>query len=126
MINFRFHIASLIAVFLALAIGVVMGSTVIDRAIVDGLRDRINTAEKNSNQVRSDNSKLRAQIDELNNYAEQSAQWAVEAQLTDQTVAIVAERGVDEDTVKAQADFSASLRIDPSEPERVPPQYRKQ
>lgn len=103
MINFRFHIASLIAVFLALAIGVVMGSTVIDRAIVDGLRDRINTAEKNSNQVRSDNSKLRAQIDELNNYAEQSAQWAVEAQLTDQRVAIVAERGVDEDTVKAQA-----------------------
>jgi copper transport outer membrane protein MctB len=103
MINFRFHIASLIAVFLALAVGVVMGSTVIDRAIVDGLRDRINTAEKNSNQVRSDNAKLKTQIDQLNDYAEQSAQWAVEAQLTDQPVAIVAERGVDEDTVKAQA-----------------------
>jgi hypothetical protein len=103
MINFRFHIASLIAVFLALAVGVVMGSTVIDRAIVDGLRDRINTAEKNSNQVRSDNAKLRTQIDQLNDYAEQSAQWAVEAQLTDQPVAIVAERGVNEDTVKAQA-----------------------
>ena len=41
MINFRFHIVSLIAVFLALALGVVMGSTVIDRAIVDGLHDRI-------------------------------------------------------------------------------------
>ncbi len=103
MINFRFHIASLIAVFLALAVGVVMGSTVIDRAIVDGLRDRINTAEKNSNQVRSDNAKLKTQIDQLNDYSEQSAQWAVEAQLTDQPVAIVAERGVNEDTVKAQA-----------------------
>ncbi|HEY3725148.1 MAG TPA: copper transporter [Acidimicrobiia bacterium] len=103
MINFRFHIASLIAVFLALAVGVVMGSTVIDRAIVDGLRDRINTAEKNSNQVRSDNAKLKTQIDQLNNYSDQTAQWAVEAQLTDQPVAIVAERGVDEDTVKAQA-----------------------
>ncbi len=36
-----------------------MGSTVIDRAIVDGLRDRINTAEKNSNDVRSENSQAR-------------------------------------------------------------------
>jgi hypothetical protein len=80
-----------------------MGSTVIDRAIVDGLRDRINTAEKNSNQVRSDNHKLKSQIDQLNNYADQSAPWAVEAQLTDQPVAIVAERGVDDDAVKAQA-----------------------
>jgi hypothetical protein len=103
MINFRFHIASLIAVFLALAVGVVMGSTVIDRAIVDGLRDRINTAEKNSNEVRSENHKLKTQLDQLNNYAEQSAPWAVEAQLTDQPVAMIAERGVDEDVVKAQA-----------------------
>jgi hypothetical protein len=27
---------------------------------------------------------------------------------------------------KAQADFSESLRIDPSEPEKVPVQYRRQ
>jgi len=103
MINFRFHIASLIAVFLALAVGVVMGSTVIDRAIVDGLRDRINTVENRADTQRTNNAKLKAQIDQLNDYVEQSAQWAVEAQLTDQPVAIVAERGVDEDTVKAQA-----------------------
>jgi len=30
------------------------------------------------------------------------------------------------DTAKAQADFSAALQIDPSEPERVPVQYRRQ
>ena len=41
MINFRFHIASLVAVFLALALGVVMGSTVVDRAIVESLRTQI-------------------------------------------------------------------------------------
>ena len=37
MINFRFHIVSLIAVFLALALGIVMGATVVNRAIVDRL-----------------------------------------------------------------------------------------
>ena len=30
------------------------------------------------------------------------------------------------ETAKAQADFSAALRFDPTEPERVPVQYRRQ
>ena len=35
MINFRFHVVSLIAIFLALALGVVIGAGVIDRGVVD-------------------------------------------------------------------------------------------
>jgi hypothetical protein len=103
MINFRFHIASLIAVFLALALGVVMGSTVIDRAIVEGLRDQIDRVKDNQDAVQAQNSTLEAERDQLNDYVDQTAPWAVDTQLTDQAVAIVAERGVDEDTVKAQA-----------------------
>jgi len=37
MINFRYHIVSLVAVFLALAIGVIAGTTVINHEIVKGL-----------------------------------------------------------------------------------------
>ena len=37
MINFRFHVVSLIAIFLALALGVVIGAGVIDRGVVDTL-----------------------------------------------------------------------------------------
>jgi hypothetical protein len=103
MINFRVHIASLIAVFLALALGVVMGSTVIDRAIVEGLRDRIDRAEENSNAVRAENNDLKAERDSLNEYVGQSAPWAVDNQLIDQSVAIIAERGVNEETVQQQA-----------------------
>ena len=40
MLNFRFHVVSLVAVFLALAIGIIMGSTVIDRALVDTLEEQ--------------------------------------------------------------------------------------
>ena len=39
MISFRFHVVSITAVFLAIAIGVVVGSTYVDGAIVDGLRE---------------------------------------------------------------------------------------
>lgn len=103
MINFRFHIASLIAVFLALALGVVMGSTVIDRAIVDGLRSRIDVVEKNANDARARNSQLEERLNALNLYTAQSAAHAVRGALADQPVAIVAERGVDEEVVTAQA-----------------------
>ena len=44
-INFRFHLVSLVAVFLALALGVVIGSTVIDRAIVDRLSSQIDSVK---------------------------------------------------------------------------------
>ena len=106
MINFRFHIASLIAVFLALALGVVMGSTVIDRAIVEGLRDRIDEVERNRGRRSGPGTtQLQTERDQLNDYVEQSAPWAVDNQLTDASIAIVAERGLDEEAVKAQAEL---------------------
>ncbi len=43
MINFRFHVVSLIAIFLALALGVVIGAGVIDRGVVDALDSRLDT-----------------------------------------------------------------------------------
>ena len=58
MINFRFHLVSLIAVFLALAVGVVMGAGVIDRAIVDTLNTRIDRVEAKSDRIQSKNNKL--------------------------------------------------------------------
>jgi hypothetical protein len=105
MINFRFHIASLIAVFLALALGVVMGSTVIDRAIVEGLRDQIDRVEARADDARAENSALKTERDQYAVYTEQSAPWAVDTQLTDASVAIIAERGIDEEMVKAQAEL---------------------
>ncbi len=107
MINFRFHIASLIAVFLALALGVVMGSTVIDRAIVDGLRNQIDRVESNRDAEKARNDRLETERNQLTLYTQQSAPWAVDGQLTDVSVAILAERGVDEELVKAQAELLA-------------------
>ena len=102
MINFRFHIASLIAVFLALALGVVMGSTVVQRAIVEGLRDQIDRVERNADNQRAKNAALSTENDRLNLYVAESAPYAVSGALTDQSVAVLAERGIDEDAVKAQ------------------------
>jgi len=40
-INFRYHVVSLTAVFMALAIGLVLGTTALNGAIADSLRDQV-------------------------------------------------------------------------------------
>lgn len=101
MINFRFHLVSLIAVFLALALGVVMGSAVIDRAIVDQLRDRIDQVERNAEERKAENDDLRAELDRVGAYVDAAAAFTVGGRLEDVPVAILAERGTDGSVVKA-------------------------
>ena len=45
MINLRYHIVSITAVFLALGIGVVMGTSFLGKATVDQLKTQISRAE---------------------------------------------------------------------------------
>lgn len=100
MINFRFHIVSLIAVFLALALGVVMGATVVNRAIVDRLNDRIDTVESNANRRKAESDQLRSEVGQLHSYIDSAKDFAVTGRLNGVTVATIATRGVDGDAVK--------------------------
>lgn len=56
MISFRFHLVSLTAIFLALALGIVLGTTVVERATVSVLESRIKS-------VRTDAAHARAERD---------------------------------------------------------------
>jgi len=104
MINFRFHIASLIAVFLALAVGVVMGSTLIDRAIVDGLHNQIDKVERRADSQRAENARLQGEVQRLQAFVDTVAPWAVSGTMSN-PVALLAERGIDADQVKAQVEL---------------------
>src|SRR2546425_9755169 len=100
MINFRFHLVSLIAVFLALALGVVMGSTVIDRAVVNGLENRIKHVENKAEARKRENTDLRSQVDQLQGAIDGAAAFAVTGRLESVRVAVVAVRGVDAAALK--------------------------
>lgn len=105
MLSFRFHIVSLIAVFLALAIGIAAGSTFIDRAIVDSLQDRVDTVSANLDARRAENQQLSGQIDDLEAYVSDSAPWLVEDRLNGRSIVVVAERGVADEPVEAQVEL---------------------
>lgn len=104
MINFRFHLVSLVAVFLALALGVVMGSTVIDRAIVDGLQARINNVEKRADARRKENLELEKRLEALEAYADEAVPHLLGRRLERVPVTVVAVRGVDGGAVRSTAE----------------------
>ncbi|MDQ3947185.1 MAG: copper transporter [Actinomycetota bacterium] len=105
MINFRFHLVSLVAVFLALALGVLMGSTVIDRTIVDGLEASIKRVGDRADETRAENLALKARLDALEGYAEQALPLLIGDRLKGVPVAMVAVRGVDGGAVGQMADI---------------------
>ncbi len=101
MITFRYHLVSVITVFLALALGVVVGSTLIDRAIVEGLEAQVDDVQARLDQRVGEVEAIRSDVDDLERYAEASAPWATENRLPGTTVVVVAERGVERATVEA-------------------------
>lgn len=100
MINFRFHLVSLTAVFLALAMGIAMGATVVDRALVDQLEHQLNGVERRTVRTNAANGKLQDSLQEWERFADQSADQLVEGRLAGLPVLLVAVQGTDRRTVE--------------------------
>jgi hypothetical protein len=101
MINLRYHIVSLVAVFLALALGIVMGSTVIDRAIVDRLEDRVESVGDRANRTSDENRALRGELDLMRSFADEALPPLVESHLRGVPVLVMTVQGVDRKPVEA-------------------------
>jgi hypothetical protein len=102
MINFRYHVVSILAVFLALAIGTVMGASFVGRGIIDNLQKQIDTVSGHADTVQAKNEKLQGENDQLNKYVEQTQLFAVARSLVGVRANVVAERGTDGGTVDDQ------------------------
>ncbi|HEX2117692.1 MAG TPA: copper transporter [Acidimicrobiales bacterium] len=95
MINLRYHIVSLVAVFLALGLGIVMGSTVIDRVTVDALNNRLDDVQRSVGAIRDENGRLKSQVDRGLDFAETTRDQLLRGHLRGIPVMIVAVAGID-------------------------------
>lgn len=103
MVNFRFHVVSIIAIFLALAIGTVLGSAFVGRGVIDRLQSQIDRVSGRADDTEEKNTRLESDNAELSKYSEQTANYAVGRSLAGVRVDLVAERGIDGGAVDAQA-----------------------
>ncbi|MGE3835345.1 MAG: copper transporter, partial [Acidimicrobiia bacterium] len=124
MINFRFHIVSLVAVFLALGVGVIMGTAVIDSAVVDRLEAQQRGLESRIEDVTSENGDLRRELRALESIdqdlAADGGPLLLRDELADVPVVLVTVKGIAEGPVRglldqldaAGADVVAVVRLD--------------
>ncbi|MGP7998529.1 MAG: copper transporter [Streptosporangiaceae bacterium] len=90
MIDFRYHLVSIIAVFLALAIGIVIGSTsVLKGAVLSGLQ-KTSAAEKSRiDSLYAQNSQLKQQLNAAESFATASEHVLLDGLLAGQRVVLV-------------------------------------
>jgi len=99
MINFRFHLVSLTAVFLALAIGIAMGATVVDQATVKLLRSQLDNVRNRSNDTNDQNDALRAEISRWRRFGDQGNELVRGRLAQGPAITLVVVRGVDHTVV---------------------------
>jgi hypothetical protein len=120
-ISFRYHLVSIVAVFLALATGILVGTTVLDQGIVATLEARTRQFERDANELRARVALLEDQLARSHGFAEEVLPLLVSGELAGTSVVLVTHEGVDGPLVAraeealdlADADVMAELSMAP-------------
>lgn len=99
MIDFRYHIVSLVAVFLALGVGIVLGSGPLDEQIQGALQTQTDDLRSQQRELRSQVTDLQHQVAVGEQFAEEIIDPLTANQLTDRSVVIFTLPGADNDLV---------------------------
>ena len=89
MINFRYHVVSLTAVFLALAIGLVVGTAALNGPVADSLKDKVNALRKDNQQMRQSVNSLQKELDMEEDFAAEMAPILLPGKLTGRRVLVL-------------------------------------
>ena len=94
MIDFRYHLVSIVAVFLALAIGIVVGSTALKPAVLSGLQKTADAEKKRIDALYAQNNLNKQQIAADQAYAQAGEHQMLSGLLDGQRVVLVTAPGV--------------------------------
>lgn len=99
MIDFRYHLVSIVAVFLALAIGIVVGSTALQGKVVNALNRASQDEQKTNDTLRANNSLLKQQISADGLFAQANSSYLLSHLLQGEQVVLVTAPGADGPTI---------------------------
>jgi hypothetical protein len=95
MIDFRYHLISLIAVFFALGLGILMGSVVLDEQLVERLENRVTGFADSNDELRQRVSDLDDRVDALQAFTTEAEGRLLGGALVDKSVVVVEFDGTD-------------------------------
>ncbi len=133
MINLRYHVVSLVAVFLALTVGIVMGSTVVDKVTVDALNRRVDDVSRSVRNAEAENQQLGEQLKSVRNFADEARDHLSHGHLRGVPVLVVGVTGIDrkpvdglrqalvtsEATLAGTVWFTTKMRLESADDTRV-------
>jgi hypothetical protein len=121
-IDFRYHVVSIVAVFLALAVGLVLGASFLSSEQISLLKTQITGANNAKNSLENDNRALTAANGRLDDYIEQTKRNVVGSQLYSDYVVVVRAAGADQTAasaavslaMQASATVTADITVNPA------------
>jgi hypothetical protein len=88
-INFRYHVVSLTAVFLALAIGLVLGTAALNGPVADDLNNRVSSLSNRNSQLRTEVTQLQGQVESQADFVVEAAPMLLANRLSGRSVLLV-------------------------------------
>jgi hypothetical protein len=89
-IDFRYHLVSLIAVFLAVALGIIIGTTALNEPILADIEGQVSDLEQDKRDLEDRTQQLQAQVDTADAFEQAVAPALVDGSLAGHSVLLVA------------------------------------
>ncbi|HWG01267.1 MAG TPA: copper transporter [Trebonia sp.] len=113
MIDFRYHLVSIVAVFLALAIGIVLGSTELQGHTLDVLQASSNSLRSQLSAASAQRDSYQAQSNAAEQYLQTAEPTLLAGRLTGQRVVLITEPGAESNVISGvkQAAITAGATV---------------
>ncbi len=108
MFDIRYHVISLVAVLLALGIGILLGTTLVERGLVAEQKSEIESLKKTFDEIKDRNKRLNSELKVYMDFASQAKEYLISGRLIGKSFAIISIAGAGEDTLAATKDSISS------------------
>ena len=108
MISFRYHLVSIIAVFAALAVGIIAGSTVVKQSLLDSTKQNLERTERQLADMNDTNNQLTELVDRYEQFGEAAPERFLAGRLSGTPLLIVEGPGVADGVRNGIDDASAA------------------
>ncbi|MBN1289594.1 MAG: copper transporter [Actinobacteria bacterium] len=115
MIDLRYQVISLVAVFLALGIGILLGTTLVERGLISEQKSQIKSLQTTFDEIKDKNRSLNDDLNIYKQYSEQTKPYMLSGRLVNRSYVVLAGKDPDEDAIGAiHEDISAAGGVVPT------------